>query len=147
MDELARPGRSVGATANASAFADAVRPHMAALVRLAARIAPGNSPDDVVQDALIRAWRHRSQYDPKRGAFSSWIMAIVANKARRAAKRAWHMPRMPAPPAAVSSEERLDVEAAVRRLPPRQRLAVQWYYFAGLSIGDTAAVLEDGVGT
>jgi RNA polymerase sigma-70 factor (ECF subfamily) len=46
-----------------------------------------------------------------------------------------------------STDDRLDVEFAVARLPPRQRLAVDCFYFAGLSVADTAAVMGCSEGT
>jgi RNA polymerase sigma factor (sigma-70 family) len=134
-------------TPEASAFAEAVRPHLLTLVRLAARLAPRVSPDDVVQDALIRAWRHRRRYDPKKGAMRSWLMAIVANEARRAAtRRILPIPTGP-PIGGVSAEEHVAVKEALRRLPARQKLAVDCYYFAGLSTAETAAVMGCAEGT
>ncbi len=129
------------------AFTEAVRPHMPAMVRLAARLGPTDGKDDVVQEALVRAWRHRARFDAARGAFSAWLLSIVANEARRAvARRRQPTAITPArPPASV--EDRLDIGAAVKRLPPRQKLAVDCYYFVGLSIAETAAVMACSEGT
>lgn len=149
MGELARTtrGSSKRAPLEATAFADSVRPHMPAMIRLAARIAPRSGPDDVVQDALIRAWRHRTRYDSRRGSFSNWLIAIVANEARRAASRQ-RLPINVAPPMhSLSADDQIDIEDALRRLAPRQRLAVDCYYFAGLSVSETAAVMECAEGT
>lgn len=44
-------------------------------------------------------------------------------------------------------DEELDLEGAVSRLAPRQRLAVDCYYFVDLSIADTAAVMRCSPGT
>ena len=41
----------------------------------------------------------------------------------------------------------VDVEHAVARLSTRQRLAVDCFYFVGLSIGETAAVMGCSEGT
>jgi RNA polymerase sigma factor (sigma-70 family) len=144
-DEL-RPATAQG-PATAAEFADAVRPHMAAMTRLAARLGPRGGQDDVVQEALVRAWRHRSRFNGARGSFSAWLMTIVANEARRAAGRL----RLPvqvvpvAPPS--TSDDHLDVEQALTRLSTRQRLAVDCFYFAGLSLTETAAVMRCSEGT
>lgn len=138
---------AVGLPRDPVAFADAVRPHMTIMVRLAARLAPHMSPDDVVQEALVRAWRHSRAYDARRGSISSWLLTIVANESRRAVSRR-RLPIVLAPRRqTLPIEERLDVAAAVQRLSPRQRLAVDCHYYAGLSVPETAAVMRCSQGT
>jgi RNA polymerase sigma-70 factor (ECF subfamily) len=46
-----------------------------------------------------------------------------------------------------SIEDRLDVEFAVAKLPARQRLAVDCFYFVGLSVAETAVVMGCAEGT
>lgn len=53
----------------ATQFADAVRPLMPAAGLLAARLTASDTVEDVIQEALIRAWRHRATYDSRRGTF------------------------------------------------------------------------------
>jgi DNA-directed RNA polymerase specialized sigma24 family protein len=77
-------GLGEAAPATPEGFADWVRPHMGAMSRLAARLAPGADRDDVVQEALARAWSKRHQHDPARGALSSWLLAITAGRGVRA---------------------------------------------------------------
>jgi DNA-directed RNA polymerase specialized sigma24 family protein len=50
-----------------AAFAQWVGPSLVAMSRLARRLAPEHDPDDVVQDALTRAWQKRRAFDPARG--------------------------------------------------------------------------------
>lgn len=117
------------------------------MVRLAARLGPASANDDVVQEALVRAWRHLGRFDPHRGAFGTWLLSIVANEARRAGDRARRPVRVAPARSPASLEERLDIEAAVERLPPRQKLAVDCYYFVGLAIAETAVVMGCSEGT
>jgi RNA polymerase sigma-70 factor (ECF subfamily) len=132
----------------AMAFAELIRPHMAVLVRLAARLAPAGSHDDVVQEALIRAWRHRGRYDVSKGPLLNWLLAIVANEARRAGASRRSLPiRLRSAVATLSEDDRIDLEDAVRRLSARQRMAVDCYYFVGLSVSETAAVMACTEGT
>jgi RNA polymerase sigma-70 factor, ECF subfamily len=42
---------------------------------------------------------------------------------------------------------RIDVERAIHTLAPRQRLAIELYYFVGLSIAETASVMGSADGT
>jgi RNA polymerase sigma-70 factor, ECF subfamily len=118
------------------------------MAALAARLASEAERDDVVQEALLRAWRKRSQYDSMRGSIRTWLLAIVADQARRLRNRARQtsiLADITAP--GRSLDERLDVEGAVSRLPPRQRLAVECFYFVDLSIDETAAVMRCSPGT
>lgn len=139
---VARPMDSLD---TAAAFTEAVRREMPPMLRLAARLAPG-SADDVVQEALVRAWRHRGSYDPARGAFRTWLLTIVANEARRLRSRR----RLSVQATAAGDsqpEHRLDVQDAIAQLAPRQRLAVDCFYFAGLTVAETAAVMDCSEGT
>lgn len=132
---------------DAEDFADAVRPHMPAMIRLAARLGPSEGEDDVVQEALVRAWRHRARFDARRGTFGTWLLSIVANEAHRATARRRRPLTIGAPQPASSPEDVLDLATAIRRLAPRQKLAVDCFYFVGLSIAETAAIMECSEGT
>ena len=58
-------------------FALWVQPHLTAMTRYAGRqVAPGDR-DDVVQEALIRAWQRWSTYDETRGTPVAWLLAIL----------------------------------------------------------------------
>jgi RNA polymerase sigma factor (sigma-70 family) len=148
---MIEPGTSTvvaGAPATAAAFADWVRPHMPAMRRLAARIAPDLDADDTVQDALVRAWHKRSQFDARRGTPAAWLLAITADQARQARRRRRPSTLLADVSARVrSTDDAVDVEFALASLPPRQRLAVDCFYFVGLSVIETAAVMRCSEGT
>ena len=136
------------AAATPEEFSVEVRPYLDKMANLAAKLGNGADRDDVVQEALTRAWLKRSQFDPARGSLSGWLLAITADQARKARMLSrrrkllyagWRGERSP--------DERLDVELAVRRLPPRQRLAVDCFYFANLSVVETAVVMRCSEGT
>ena len=138
----------MNAPATAEAYADWVRPHLPAMARLAARLAPQADRDDIVQESLTRAWRKRHQYDASRGTPAAWLLAITADQARQARRRMRpFLPFTDMPARVRSTEDRIDVEYAVSRLAPRQRLAVDCYYFVGLSLAETAAVMRCSEGT
>ncbi len=142
------PGAISGAPSTAEAFAGWVRPQLPAMARLAARLAPSAERDDVVQEALIRAWRKRDQFDPRRGTPAAWLLAITADQARQARRRQRPLGQIADLTARVrSTDDVLDVEHALADLPPRQRLAIDCFYFAGLSVAETAAVMHCAEGT
>lgn len=134
-------------SANVSEFGQSIEAHLPAMRRLAARLGPPAAHDDIVQEALIRAWRNWLRFDPARGTLGAWLFAIVANEARRK----WGIRRFLAPVApqsnVASRDDALDIHAAVVGLPGRQKLAVDCFYFAGLSVDETAAVMKCSPGT
>ncbi|MFI7064140.1 RNA polymerase sigma factor [Kribbella sp. NPDC050124] len=144
------PAVVVGPPSDGAGFAEWVRPHLPPMARLAARLAVGADWDDIVQEALTRAWAKRSQYDASRGTASAWLLAITADQARKAARRlrpAGELEEHDGPVSRPDLDARMDVDHALTSLSARQRLAVDCYYFADLSIADTAAVMGCTEGT
>lgn len=130
----------------ADEFADQVRPHLDTMRRLAARMGPKDAHDDIVQESLLRAWRYRKGFDPRRGSRATWLLTIVANEARRKSRR-WRLPIEIRGSRERSEDDRLDLEDGVRRLSKRQRLAVDCVYYVGLSVAETASVMGCSIGT
>jgi len=142
-----------------AAFGRLVAPHLDVLRRVAYIHAPSADVDDVVQEALTRAWSHIGGL---RGGTSlrAWLVSITANTARnrsRGAKRRrkWELveasrARAEAPSAedeAVPPGVAKDVLAAVEALPPGQQVVVAYRYFLDLSEAETAEVLGVPPGT
>ncbi len=129
-------------------FAAWVEPELSKMSQLAARLAPNGDRDDVVQEALVRAWRNRGQYNEGRGTAATWLLAITADQARRARRRRRPFALVGEIMVPSSSlDDQVDVEAAVARLAKRQKLAVDCFYFVGLSVVETAAVMRCSEGT
>ena len=129
-------------------FARWVQPHLTSLSRYAGRYVASADRDDVVQEALIRAWQRWSTYDESRGTPAAWLIGILADRCRR------HRSRRPpvvvelvdlgtAPPAAHD----IDLERAIASLSRRQRAAVELHYFVGLDTATAAEVLGCAPGT
>lgn len=140
-------------------FAEWARPSLPAMSRLARRLAPHADADDIVQEALTRAWRKSAQYDPDRGSPTTWLLAITADQAR-AARRA-HVRHLRvvddladadtlseiADPSEDHAARDLDLDRAIDGLAERQQLAVHLHYFVGLSVEQTASVMACSPGT
>jgi RNA polymerase sigma factor (sigma-70 family) len=133
----------------ADRFAAWVRPHLPAMGRFAARLVPAADRDDVVQDALVRAWRRRSTYEESRGSAAAWLLAIVADQARRRRTRAPapNLTLVEADGTSPFTSADLDLERAIAALSPRQRQAVDLYYLVGLDVAGTAQVMGCATGT
>jgi len=125
-----------------------VAPHLQAMWVLATRLAGPDAREDVVQEALLTAWRRFSTYDPSRGSARTWLLVLVADKSRkhwRAARPTVQLVDRAQPAADV--EAQLDVSQAVAALPRRQRMAVELFYVLGLPVAECAAVMDCAVGT
>jgi RNA polymerase sigma-70 factor (ECF subfamily) len=135
------------------AFAAWAGPALAPMALLARRLAPHADPDDVVQDALTRAWQKRHQYDESRGSATTWLLAIVADQARASRRTRSRWLRVVDDTAGIPETAvpdhgpDLDLERAVAALAERQQLAVHLHYFVGLSVDETATVMGCSAGT
>ena len=133
-----------------AAFGDWVSPHWALMAALARRLSRPADWEDVLQEALSSAWRKRSQFDANRGTARSWLLAIVADHARKSFRG--RRPLLVAEPGetpAVSTDQALglDLDRAISGLTERQRLAVTLHYYLGLSMTEIAAVMSCSEGT
>lgn len=137
------PRRTVGR----SEFTDWVRPNWPVIVRVANRLGAPAECEDIVQDALTAARRARGAYDPAKGTVRAWLLAITARQALKAAHKS-HPLELVREPAHYGEQDTLDLQRALRGLPPRQRQAI-WlhYYYCGLSMTETAAALGCAAGT
>jgi RNA polymerase sigma-70 factor (ECF subfamily) len=148
VDTLDTEPEQVAEILTAAAFREFVAPHWPSMERLARRLSWSGQWDDVLQEALITAWRKRYQFDPARGTPRTWLLAIVADKAYKGRRR-WRPVQEVLPELGAGSDHtaRLDIEAALTRLTRRQLLAVNLYYYLGLSTAETAQVMACSAGT
>jgi RNA polymerase sigma-70 factor (ECF subfamily) len=131
-------------------FAEWVAPHLGVLAALAARAVGADDAEDVVQEALVRAWRRRATYRPERGSARAWLIAVLLDQAKRHRVRRRPLGLLfsgAGPPAAAGLESRVAVEQALHGLSRRQREAATLYYLADLSVGEVAAVLGISAGS
>lgn len=112
--------------------------------------------EDAVHDAFMRIWRGAKSFDPARGEASSWLYAIVRNRALTILRDEGRhdigadAPEI-APPDAAVAVARLPETSALRRcleqLDARRRTAVVLAYVHGLSHGELAGKLGVPLGT
>jgi RNA polymerase sigma-70 factor (sigma-E family) len=128
--------------------------HALGLTRLAfLMLGDRQAAEDVVQDAfcgLYRAWDGMADHTHALG----YVRASVLNGSRSVLRRTRRIPRPLAAPdvasaevTALAGEERREMVAALRRLPPRQREALVLRYFADLPEHETALAMGVSRGT
>jgi RNA polymerase sigma factor (sigma-70 family) len=137
----------MGDPAAFAALVRVARPQVEAVVR---RILPRDEAEDVVQEALLRAYLGLSSLrDPER--FTGWLCGIALNLAKmRLRRRA--LERRVAAAGGGGSEAAVDVEVldvvrrAVELLPPGQRDVVLMHYVDDLSCEEIARLLGTSPG-
>ncbi len=130
-------------------FAEIVRRHAPALRRYARRLGAGDDCDDVVQEALIKAWRAFHTFDAERGGITTWLHRIVHNqcvdtlrKRPPTAAQAEFDPEAASDDSAGIGADRAAVRRAVAALPERQRAALILRQVHGFSQREAAQILD-----
>lgn len=140
---------------DADAFAELVRRHQSRLWAVAARtLHDREEAADAVQEALVSAFRNAGSY---RGdaAVTTWLHRIVVNACLDRLRRERARPTAPLPETDLpahgddhgATEARLDVRAALARLPEPQRIALVLVDLHDLPLAEAAAVLGVAEGT
>jgi len=105
--------------------------------------------EEIAQDAFVRLlenWRKVSRYDRPGG----WVRRVALRLAVRAAKRQSRLVSLDEAWPVGGDEQRpldLDLIAAIRQLPPRQRAAVALHYVEDMPVNEVADVLGCSVST
>ena len=137
------------------AFDELVRRHQDRLYAVAVRTCGDREEAaDALQDALLSAVRAAGSYQGQ-ARVTTWLHRIVVNACldrarRRAVRPTTALPRqLPADPRDLLGEREsaLVVEAALRRLPQEQRVAVVLVHLQGLTVQEAAEVLGVPTGT
>lgn len=115
--------------------------------------------EDVVQEALLHAWRGGDGYEPARGSRRTWFLSLVRHGAIDALRSRSRRPTLPMEEradwadtcdTADQASTHVDGEAArlaFARLPPAQRQVLELAYFDGLTHTEIARQLAIPTGT
>lgn len=133
---------------------------------LARRItADANFAEEVVQEVFLALWRDPGRFDPSRGGFSSWLLAMTHHKSVDTVRREETLRRRRAetaesPGHATDSAETAAVDEqvfsslraervreALQELPEAQRKAIALAYFGGYTQREVAALTGAPLGT
>ncbi len=132
--------------------------HSAALLEYASRLTGGDRgrAEDIVQETLIRAWRHTEVLDGGRGSLRPWLftvarrLAIDAHRSRSARPLEVGDGPLAVMPAVADIEETLNrivVTDAMASLSANHRAVLIETYYRGRSVADAAAALGIPEGT
>jgi RNA polymerase sigma factor (sigma-70 family) len=119
---------------------------------------------DVVHDAFMALWRAPEAYDPSRGAFRTFFLALVHHRAvdtvrreerlRKRQERASNLEPTHGEDVAEDvvdeaflGERRREVRAALKTLPPEQHEVLEMAYFGGMTQVQIAEKLQIPIGT
>lgn len=112
--------------------------------------------EDVVQETLLRAWRHAHAINPALGSVRGWLLRVARNIVidgyRAARARPTEVPseaadRMFVPDRTDCTLTALVIRRALGRLRPEQRDAIVEVYYWGSTAVEAAAALGIPVGT
>src|SRR3954466_7932015 len=97
--------------------------------------------EDVAQDTFVRAWRHATTYDARRGRVPTWLLTIARNAALDRARSRAVTPVAPdvvpgaadraAPNDGLDVADRDYLRSAIAELPDDQRRALVLAMYAG----------------
>jgi RNA polymerase sigma-70 factor (ECF subfamily) len=159
----ARPGAAesdaalaaLAARGDRRAYAALVNRHLPRVFAVTRRmLANEAAAEDAAQEALLRLWTHAGSYDPAKAALTTWLTRIATNicldRLRKRQEEQWDDSYdQPLPP---DQEKGLGdrqlaarVDAALRRLPDRQRLALVLCHYENLSMAEAAQAMEISV--
>jgi RNA polymerase sigma-70 factor (ECF subfamily) len=107
--------------------------------------------DDVAQEAVLRAWRHRDACRSPHAPWP-WLRAIVHREVIRCVSRRLETVSEPLDPSAddprlTTVVERGGIWPALRRLDPATRAIIVLHYYDDVSVADVAAMLGMPEGT
>lgn len=132
--------------------------HARALLGYALRLCDGDRglAEDLVQETLVRAWRHLDRLDPSAAPVRPWLftvaqhLAVDAHRARRARPPETGDAALHAVPSLDGFENTLDrivVADALQSLSPEHRAAIVETYYRGRTVDEAAGVLGIPPGT
>ena len=150
------------ATGDPDAAAGFVRRFQSRVYGLALMIlGDSGAAEDVAQETFVRAWRHATTYDPRRGAVASWLLTIARNLALDRARLKGSRPVDPEFVASLldrtNGDEALDISSRVGNrerlrellagLPPPQRRALVLATYFGHTAKEIGELDGTPVGT
>jgi RNA polymerase sigma-70 factor (ECF subfamily) len=156
-DEAALLART--AAGDAAAFRGLVDLHLPTVLAIARRMLKDDAEaEDVAQEAMLRLWRNAAGLELGAGGARPWLRRVASNlcidrvRGRRNMVVSDTLPEESEPPSQVRqiAERELStrVDAALKSLPERQRLALTLFHYEGMSqieVGAAMGISDEAV--
>lgn len=142
-----------------SAFAELYDKYAPALYGVVSKIVRSEEIGrDVMQDAFVKIWKHIHSFNPEKGSIFTWMLNISRNtaidKLRKLKKEG--IVEIPNPdsdvgigkaPQTSTKINNIGLRELVEKLPPEQKLMVDYIYFNGYTQQEVAEALGIPLGT
>jgi RNA polymerase sigma-70 factor (ECF subfamily) len=156
-DEALLVGRV--AAGEAQAFRTLVDRHLPTVLAIARRMLRDDAEaEDVAQETMLRLWRNAARLELGEGGVRPWLRRVAANlcidrvRASRNTSLGDELPEEVEPASQMKelAERELGrrVDAALKALPERQRLALTLFHYEGMSqieVGATMGISDEAV--
>jgi RNA polymerase sigma-70 factor (ECF subfamily) len=133
--------------------------HLGSIVSVARRMLRDDAEaEDAAQEAFLRLWRSGATLEIGPAGIRPWLRRVVSNlcldrvRGQSRVKLVDELPEVPEPAKQLVALESQDVqrrvEAALQKLPDRQRMALTLFHFEGLSqieVGQAMAISDEAV--
>ena len=147
------------AAGDMASFSALVDRHLSVMLAVARRMLRDDAEaEDVAQEAMLRLWRSSGRLEISEYGARPWLRRVVSNlcidrvRAGRNTTVVDEVPEQPQAADQVHSLERHEasvrVDAALKELPERQRMALVLFHYEGLSqieIGKTMGISDEAV--
>ena len=130
--------------------------HAGALTRFVYHLTGDSSlAQDVVQETLLRAWKHPDILEQSPGAARAWLFTVARNLVIDERRSAHHrhelatgtIPEQPSPDGIDAILDAWLVSDALASLSAEHRAVLVHTYYLGRSVAETAALLDVPTGT
>ena len=142
-----------------AAFRGVVSRHLPLVLGIARRVLHDDAEaEDVAQEAMLRLWRNAASLELGPGGLKPWLRRVVTNLCIDRVRSGRHLVVVDEVPDRAEPAPQLDqiagkalsqrVDAALKALPERQRLALTLFHFEGLSqieVGATLGISDEAV--